>query len=155
MRAGDVIAAECLIDEYPELISTPIPCRNRGPPLSHAANIGQLNIVVALLRRHPADVEHAFGRAIDITALGLRDGRIFVTVGTRWPGQLGCTARVLEPEGSDLDSAPDLVVRADSLEGDTGYPWSVELNDGRVLVVYYYTYPDGQRGIEGTVVEEV
>lgn len=87
--------------------------------------------------------------------LGLRDGRIFVTVGTRWPGQRGCTARVLEPEGSDLDSAPDLVVRADSLEGDTGYPWSVELNDGRVLVVYYYTYPDGQRGIEGTVVEEV
>ena len=86
--------------------------------------------------------------------LGLRDGRIFVTVGTRWAGQLGCTARVLEPEGSDLDSAPDLVVRGDSQNADCGYPWAVELNDGRLLVVYYYSYPDGPCGIEGTVIEE-
>ena len=27
--------------------------------------------------------------------------------------------------------------------------------DGKVLVVYYYSYPDGSCGIEGTVVEEV
>ena len=86
--------------------------------------------------------------------LGLWDGRIFVTVGTRWAGQLGCTARVLEPEGRDLDSAPDLLLRSDSENWDCGYPWAVELNDGRVLVVYYYSYPDGLRGIEGTVVEE-
>ena len=86
--------------------------------------------------------------------LGLRDGRIFVTVGTRWAGQLGYTARVLEPEGNDLDSAPDLVVRGDSQNADCGYPWAVELNDGRVLVVYYYSCPDGPCGIEGTVIEE-
>ena len=86
--------------------------------------------------------------------LGLGDGRIFATVGTRWPGQQGCLARVLDPEASDLDTAPDLVIRADSRETDCGYPWSVELQDGRVLVVYYYTYEDGTRGIEGTVVVE-
>ena len=31
--------------------------------------------------------------------LGLRDGRIFLTVGTRWEGQRGCVGRVLDPEG--------------------------------------------------------
>ena len=87
--------------------------------------------------------------------LKLRDDRIFVTVGTRWEGQRGCTARVLEPEGHDLDSAPDLVVRSDSQDSDCGYPWAVELRNGRVLVVYYYVYPDGHCGIEGTIVEEV
>ena len=86
--------------------------------------------------------------------LGLKDGRIFATVGTRWEGQMGCLARVFEAEGQDLDTAPDLVVRADSHGSDCGYPWSVELEDGRVLVVYYYTYEDGLRGIEGTVVQE-
>ena len=87
--------------------------------------------------------------------LGLKDGRIFATVGTRWEGQRGCMARVLEPEGEDLDTAPDLVLRSDSHDRDCGYPWAVELEDGRVLVVYYYVYSDGHRGIEGTVVEEV
>ena len=86
--------------------------------------------------------------------LGLKDGRIFATVGTRWPGQQGCLARVLDPEASDLDRAPDLVIRSDSRDSDCGYPWSVELQDGRVLVVYYYVYQDGLCGIEGTVVEE-
>ena len=86
--------------------------------------------------------------------LGLRDGRIFVTVGTRWEGQRGCMARVLDPEGADLDAAPDLVVRSDSRSSDCGYPWAVELEDGRVLVVYYFDYSEYLCGIEGTVVEE-
>ena len=87
--------------------------------------------------------------------LGLRDGRIFVTVGTRWEGQFGCTGRVVEPEAGDLDSSPDFVLRSDAKDNDCGYPWSVELKDGKVLVVYYYSYPDGSCGIEGTVVEEI
>ena len=87
--------------------------------------------------------------------LGLRDRRIFITVGTRWEGQRGCMARVLDEEGDDIDTAPDLVVRSDSHDPDCGYPWSVELEGGRVLVVYYYAYADGVRGIEGSIVEEV
>lgn len=86
--------------------------------------------------------------------LGLRDGRMFITVGTRWAGQRGCTARVVEPEGHDLESTPDIVIRSDSKESDCGYPWAVELKDGRVLAVYYYVYADGGRGIEGTILEE-
>ena len=87
--------------------------------------------------------------------LGLKDGRIFLTVGTRWEGQRGCVARVLDPEGSDLDTAPELVISDDSLSPDCGYPWSIERDDGRVLVVYWHHYADDHRGIEGAIVEEV
>ena len=86
--------------------------------------------------------------------LELRDRRIVVTVGTRWEGQRGCLARVLEPEGKDLDDALDVPVRSDSADSDCGYPWAIELRDGRVLTVYYYTYTDGTRGIEGSILEE-
>ena len=87
--------------------------------------------------------------------LPLSDGRVFVTTGTRWEGQRGCTVRVPDPECDDLDTCPVLNVRSDSMTSDCGYPWAVELTDGRVLVVYYYTHRDLHRGIEATVVEEV
>ena len=87
--------------------------------------------------------------------LGLRDGRIFLTVGTRWEGQRGCVARVLDPEGSDLDAAPEFVIEDNGLSADCGYPWSVELNDGRVLIAYWHHYPDNHRGIKGAILEEV
>ena len=87
--------------------------------------------------------------------LGLEDGRIFLTVGTRWEGQRGCVARVLDPEGSDMDSAPQWVIRDDGRSPDCGYPWSVELGGGRVLIVYWHHYADDHRGIEGAIVEEV
>ena len=63
MRNDDLATVATLLDEHPDLISTPVRSRSWGPPLSHAANLGKLNIVAALLRRNPADVEHAFGRA--------------------------------------------------------------------------------------------
>lgn len=86
--------------------------------------------------------------------LGLKDGRILTTVGTRWPGQCGVMARVLDPEGADLDNAAAWSVRGDSQNPDCGYPWAVRLADGSVLVTYYYVHADGVRGIEGTIVEE-
>jgi sialidase-1 len=87
--------------------------------------------------------------------LGLRDGRILVTVGTRWEGQRGCTGRVLDPEASDIEVAPDFVIRSDSHDPDCGYPWAVETDDGKILVTYYFTHPDGTRGIEGSIIEEI
>jgi len=97
---------------------------------------------------------HTTIRGVNAHLLRLRDGRILVTVCTRHAGQMGCTARVLNPEGDDLDTVADIVVRGDSSSTDCGYPWAVELADGRVLIIYYYAYPDGSRGIEGTVLEE-
>ena len=87
--------------------------------------------------------------------LGLRDGRILLSVGNRWTGRFGCSVRVLGPEADDLETASEVVVRSDSLTSDCGYPWAVELSDGKVLVVYYYTYPDKVIGIEGSIIEEV
>ena len=71
--------------------------------------------------------------------LGLRDGRIFLTVGTRWAGQRDCPARILDPEGENIDTAPEIIIRDDAISPDCGYPWAVELNDGRVLVTYWPT----------------
>lgn len=87
--------------------------------------------------------------------LGLKDGRIFLTVGTRWEGQRGCSLRVLDSEGTDLDTAPEWIIAADGNSPDCGYPWSVQLNDGRVLVAFWHHYPDDHRGIAGAIVEEV
>jgi hypothetical protein len=86
--------------------------------------------------------------------LRLRDGRMFITAGTRWQGQCGCTGRVVEPEGGDLNTAEDFIIRNDSSDSDCGYPWSVELEDGSVLVVYYYVHKDGTRSIEGSILKE-
>ena len=98
--------------------------------------------------------------------LALVDGRMFVSVGTRRTGQNGCICRICDPEGADLETVPDIPIRSDSLvtwrsstdssfeASDCGYPWAVELSDGRVLVVYYYVYGDGTRGIEGSILEE-
>ena len=87
--------------------------------------------------------------------LGLRDGRIFLTVGTRWAGQRGCSARILDPEGENIDTAPEIIIRDDARSPDCGYPWSVELDDGRVLVTYWHHFDDDLRGIEGAILEEV
>ena len=87
--------------------------------------------------------------------LALRDGRIFLTVGTRWAGQRGCSARVLDPEGENIDTAPEIIIRDDARSPDCGYPWSVELDDGRVLVAYWHHFDDDLRGIEGAILEEV
>ena len=87
--------------------------------------------------------------------LGLRDGRIFLTVGTRWAGQRGCSARILDPEGENIDTAPEIIIRDDARSPDCGYPWSVELDDGRVLVAYWHHFDDDLRGIEGAILEEV
>ena len=62
--------------------------------------------------------------------------------------------QIADPEGTDLESTPEVVIRSDSIDGDCGYPWAVQLEDGRVLVVYYYVHPDGVRGIEATTLEE-
>ncbi|MBT3344178.1 MAG: hypothetical protein HN712_13310 [Gemmatimonadetes bacterium] len=60
---SDVSQVERILDEYPELMDIHVRSENEGPPLSHAANQGKLDVVSALLSHDPSDVEHAFGRA--------------------------------------------------------------------------------------------
>ena len=63
IRADDVAVVEALLDEYPDLIATPVANRSWTTPLSHAAKLGRLRIVKGLMRRAPRDVERAFERA--------------------------------------------------------------------------------------------
>ena len=87
-------------------------------------------------------------------ALTLRDGRVFLSYGVRTDRQAGCTARVVDKELAHLNRLPDVHIRHGSKGPDCGYPWSVQLNDDRVLVVYYFTNEDGSRSIEGTIMQD-
>ena len=63
IRFDDREAVEALVDQHPELMQTPIHHRRWSLPLVHAADLGKLTIVKALLHRDPSAVEQAFGRA--------------------------------------------------------------------------------------------
>ena len=81
--------------------------------------------------------------------LALRDGRVLLTYGYREP-PYGIRARLLSGPLADPDTADEVVIRADGPCPDIGYPWAVELDDGRVLVCYYWTDGDGIRHIVGS-----
>jgi hypothetical protein len=84
-------------------------------------------------------------------ALALRSGRVFVAYGYRH-APYGIRAKVVDAELTNLDEAEELIVRDDGAGTDLGYPWSMELPDGRVLVTYYWTTPKDTRVIAGTIV---
>jgi hypothetical protein len=72
----------------------------------------------------------------------LRDGRIVVTYGRRKPPYgMGC----LVSEDSGETWSADTVLRDDALCWDLGYPVTMELDDGRILTVYYYNLDDGNQ----------
>ena len=71
---------------------------------------------------HPADLEE------------LPDGRVLLVVGER-RGPFG--VRGLVGTAEKLDWADHFTVADTSTNGDCGYPSSIVLDDGRVLIVYY------------------
>lgn len=81
--------------------------------------------------------------------LKLSDGRIWLCYGYRHP-PYGIRAKILDPMCENLDDAPEIIVRDDAAFADIGYPWSVQLVDGTVYVVYYFTSGDGVRHIART-----
>ena len=80
--------------------------------------------------------------------LKLSDGRIFISYGYRHK-PFGIRARFLDGLGKKFIS-DEIIIRDDGLCGDVGYPWSVELPDRRILIVYYFTEADGIRHISAT-----
>lgn len=80
--------------------------------------------------------------------LPLADGRILLCYGFRGK-PYGVRVRLLEHALAEPALAQEVVLRADGLGPDLGYPWAVQLRDGRVLVVYYWTDADGVRSIQG------
>ncbi len=86
-------------------------------------------------------------------ALQLPDGRVLLTYGYRHQ-PYGIRARILNAECTDWDTAPEFVLRDDGGSTDIGYSWPVQLDDRRVLVVYYFTTENsGLRHIAGTIIE--
>lgn len=82
----------------------------------------------------------------------LPDNRVLLVYGYRHK-PYGIRARILNPECTDFETAREIVLRDDGGTTDIGYPWSVQLSDNRVLVVYYYNINGGLRHIAGTILE--
>jgi sialidase-1 len=85
-------------------------------------------------------------------ALRLFDNRVLLTYGYRHP-PYGIRARILNPECTDFETAPEIILRDDGGNGDLGYPWAVRLDDNCVLVTYYFNVNNGSRHIAGTILE--
>jgi len=85
-------------------------------------------------------------------ALRLSDNRVLLTYGYRHK-PFGIRARILNPVCTDFATAPEIVLRDDGDNGDIGYTWAVQLDDNRVLVVYYFNQKNSTRYIAGTILE--
>jgi ankyrin repeat protein len=88
IRADDRERAVEIVRAEPRLLHVPLWSGNWGPPMSHAANIGRLEIVEAMAALGARDFQHAFDRAL-------------------LQGQLAC-ARWLLANGASLE--PGLVM---------------------------------------------
>ena len=64
IRANDRDAAVRLVQTRPQLLHVPVVSGNWGPPMSHAANMGRLEIIKALAALGARDFQHAFDRAV-------------------------------------------------------------------------------------------
>ena len=86
-----------------------------------------------------------------LATVRLPDNRVLVTYGYRHK-PYGIRARVLNAECTDYATSEEFILRDDGYGPDLGYPWPVLLENNRVLVVYYFN-TDGNRNIEGTILE--
>jgi len=69
--------------------------------------------------------------------LELRDGRVLCAYGYRQK-PYGVRATLSHDGGRTWDAAREIVVRDDGGNSDLGYPFSVQLPDGTVLMAYYF-----------------
>jgi hypothetical protein len=64
IRADDRDRVVQLLRANPNLLHVPVVNGNWGPPMSHAANLGRLEIIKAVAELGARDFQHAFGRAL-------------------------------------------------------------------------------------------
>ena len=89
-----------------------------------------------------------------LQAMRLPDNRVLLTYGYRHE-PCGVRARILNAECTDFATAPEIIIRDDADNGDVGYTWAVQLDEKRVLVVYYINFDraKGTRHIQGSILE--
>ena len=76
--------------------------------------------------------------------LKLRDGRLLMSYGHRRK-PFGNQARLSEDEGKTW--SPPIILSGDGVGGDLGYPSTVELDDGRLVTVWYERMADSPRAV--------
>jgi sialidase-1 len=87
--------------------------------------------------------------------LELRDGRVLCAYGYRQK-PYGVRATLSHDGGRTWDAAREIIVRDDGGTSDLGYPVSIQLADGRVLLAYYFNQEEpgdpasGPRYVAGT-----
>ena len=64
IRSNDANAVTQLLTAYPNLLHVPVRRGNWGPPMSHAANMGLLDMVKTIAALGAKDFQHAFDRAL-------------------------------------------------------------------------------------------
>ena len=64
IHADDAATVGRILRAHPELLHVPLWSGNWGPPMSHAANLGRLEIVRAIAALGARDHQHAFDRAL-------------------------------------------------------------------------------------------
>ncbi|GAA3413071.1 sialidase family protein [Paenibacillus hodogayensis] len=98
-------------------------------------------------------VRHPIYSPSPFHALRLADGRVLLSYGYRFR-PFGIRALVLNAECEGVEQAEEVVLREDGHGSDIGYTSAVQLEDGRVLVMYYYSEPgERHRYIAGTILE--
>tara|TARA_R110002049_G_scaffold28018_4_gene96647 strand:+ start:63486 stop:64739 length:1254 start_codon:yes stop_codon:yes gene_type:complete len=87
-----------------------------------------------------------------LNALRLKDDRVLLTYGYRHE-PYGIRARILNSECTDFATAPEIMLREDGGSTDIGYTWATQIDDNRVLVIYYFNQENSTRYIAGTILE--
>ena len=64
IESGDRETVVAILRADPELLHVPVWSGNWGPPMSHAANLGRLEIIQAVAELGARDYQHAFDRAV-------------------------------------------------------------------------------------------
>jgi hypothetical protein len=64
IRIGDREAVVTILRAHPQMLDLPVWSGNWGPPMSHAANLGRLEIIEACAELGARDHQHAFDRAL-------------------------------------------------------------------------------------------
>jgi hypothetical protein len=64
IAAGDREAVIAILRADPRMLHLPVWSGNWGPPMSHAANLGRLEIIIACAELGARDHQHAFDRAL-------------------------------------------------------------------------------------------
>jgi len=88
-----------------------------------------------------------------LQAMRLPDNQVLLVYGYRHE-PFGIRARILNEECTNFDTAEEIIIREDGGGFDIGYPWSIMLDDNRVLITYYFfNKPEGTKYIAGSVMK--